>query len=93
MPVAWIITDTEGRIRFLSPAACGLLALDEEASHEGRDLPELIGLRDEDDSTAPSALSRLLGAVRMVTQRRTVDQEQNPIARSRYSQSELLAWK
>ena len=25
LPVAWIITDTDGSIRFLGPAACGLL--------------------------------------------------------------------
>ena len=47
LPVAWVITDSSGVIRFLSPAACGLFALDEESDHTGRNLIELLGLSDE----------------------------------------------
>ena len=43
LPVAWVITDVEGTVRFLGPATCGLLDLAEEENHKGRDLPELIG--------------------------------------------------
>lgn len=55
LPAAWVITDSDGSIRFLSPAACGLFALDEETDHAGRDLLELLGLRPRgaaDDSGA-----------------------------------------
>jgi signal transduction histidine kinase len=72
LPVAWVITDVEGRIRFLAPAACAVLALDDDEAHVGKDLPELLGLRDQEDETAAAALSRLLGSVRMVTERRSL---------------------
>ena len=72
MPVAWVITDAEGIIRFLGPATCGLLNLPEDEDHAGRDLPELIGLRDEDDPTADAVLHRMLGPIRMVHERRTI---------------------
>ncbi len=72
LPVAWIITDTSGSIRFLGPAACGLLDLPEQESHIGRDLPELIGLRDETDETAAAALNRMLGPIRMLHERRRI---------------------
>ncbi|MGI9472785.1 MAG: ATP-binding protein [Rubripirellula sp.] len=73
LPVAWVITDGEGVIRFLGPAACGLLNLSEEENHVGRDLPELIGLREESDDTAQAALDRMLGPIRMLHERRTVN--------------------
>ena len=76
LPVAWVITDTDGIIRFLGPGACGLLNLPEEQDHVGADLPQLIGLRDETDETdeaTAAALSRLLGPIRMLHERRTID--------------------
>ncbi len=100
LPVAWVITDTEGRIRFLGPTACGMLALDEESSHVGRDLPELLGLRNEEDDSAKAVLSRMLGAVRMVSERYTIHvaarQLHIRITRSRLSgrsgDGEGMAW-
>ncbi|MGB0595766.1 MAG: sensor histidine kinase [Rubripirellula sp.] len=73
IPVAWVITDTEGGIRYLGPAACGLLNLAEDQDHTGRDFPELIGLRDESDSTADTLLRRFLGPIRMVHERRSIE--------------------
>lgn len=73
LPVAWVITDTEGSIRFLAQAACGLLNLSEDESQSGKDLPALLGLRDEGDPTAGPACERLLGPIRMVHQRRSVE--------------------
>lgn len=72
LPVAWVITDSEGSIRFLGPAACGLLNLSEDESHVGQDLPELLGLRSSTDETAATALERMLGPIRMLHERRTV---------------------
>lgn len=72
MPVAWVITDLDGRIRFLGPAACAVLSLNDDDSQIGRELTELLGLHDEEDETAPAVLSRLLGSVRMVTERRSL---------------------
>lgn len=72
LPVAWIITDADGAIRFLAPAACGLLNLSEEDSQVGRDLLELLGLRDPDDETAPAAVAKILSSIRMVHERRKV---------------------
>ena len=73
LPVAWIITDASGRIRFLGPAACGMLNLDEDDSNVGKDLPQLIGLRSEDDETAADVLQRMLGPIRMVQERRKIE--------------------
>ncbi len=73
LPVAWIITDTDGRIRFLGPAACGLLALDESESHDGQDLTVLLGLRDETGESTSETLARMLSAVRMVSERHDVE--------------------
>ena len=72
LPVAWVITDSEGSIRFLGPAACGLLNLSEDEGHVGQDLPQLLGLRDSTDETAATALERMLGPIRMLHERRTV---------------------
>jgi signal transduction histidine kinase len=72
LPVAWIITDADGYIRFLGPAACGLLNVPEEESHEGSDLLELLGLRDATDETAAEALEKMLGPIRMVHERRMI---------------------
>ncbi len=72
LPVAWVITDAEGTIRYLGPAASGLLNLPEDQNHAGRDLPELIGLRDEADATARAVLQRMLGPIRMVHERRAI---------------------
>ena len=79
LPVAWVITDAEARIRFLAPAACGLLGLDDDESHTGKDLPELLGLRvAANDAEDPSStekqeqLLQLLSNVRMVQQRQSL---------------------
>ncbi len=100
LPVAWIITDAAGRIRFLGPAACGLLNLDEQDSHVGADLLELIGLRDPEDETATKVLARMLGSIRMVHERRAIKVAsrdlQIKITRSRLAgrsgDGEGLAW-
>ena len=100
LPVCWVITDLEARIRFLSPAACGLFGLSEEANQAGRDLADLLGLRDEHDETAQTALAQLLSDVRMVHQRRdlTIGTRQHHlrITRSRLDgragDGEGLAW-
>ena len=75
-------------------------ALPEQENHAGRDLPELIGLRDETDETAAAALSRMLGPIRMLHERRTIRGASHPlhvrITRSRLSgrsgDGEGLAW-
>ena len=72
LPVSWIISDTDGKIRFLSPTTCGLFGLSDEADHAGRDVTELLGLRDETDPTAQPILQELLSDVRMIHQRRDV---------------------
>ncbi len=72
MPVAWVITDTDGLIRFVGPAACGILGIDESGGHIGADLTDLLGLRDPHDESAGEALDQLLGSIRMVTQRRAL---------------------
>lgn len=100
LPVAWIITDAGGQIRFLGPAACGLLGLDEEQDHVGQDLPTLLGLQDENDESSVIAHDKLLSSVRMVTERREVKigsrQLYIRIVRSRLSgrsgDGEGLAW-
>jgi signal transduction histidine kinase len=72
LPVAWIITDAEGTIRFLGPAACGMLNLSEDESQVGRDLLALLGLRNPEDETAPAAVNKILSSIRMVHQRRKI---------------------
>ena len=100
MPVAWVITDAEGMIRYLGPAACGLLQLAEDEDHAGRDLPELLGVRDEQDPTTAGVLQRLLGPIRMVHEKRSITigerQQHTRITRSRLpgrsGDGEGLAW-
>ena len=105
LPVAWVITDLEGRIKFISPAACGVLGVAEEDSQLGADLPTLLGLRDaegesSDDDAAADSLSRLLGSVRVVTERCDLQQDLRTlhlrITRSRLSgrsgDGQGLAW-
>ncbi|MGB7328494.1 MAG: ATP-binding protein [Rubripirellula sp.] len=76
LPVAWVITDNDGGIRFISPAASGMLGLAESepsqtgsdvAEHpSGRDLPQLLGLRDESNDSCDADLDQLLGPIRMI---------------------------
>ncbi len=72
LPVPWIISDTDGKLRFLSAAACGLFGLSDEGSHVGRDVLDLLGLSDPDEKTAADAREQLLSDVRMVNLRREV---------------------
>lgn len=72
LPVAWVITDLDAQIKFLGPPACGVLGLSEEKDYAGADLCDLLGLRDQDDDSSAEAKARLLGSVRVVTERRTV---------------------
>jgi signal transduction histidine kinase len=72
LPVPWIITDIDGNLRFLSPAACALLSLSEAGSHVGRNVLELLGLGDPDEQSAQAAREQLLSDVRMVNLRREV---------------------
>ena len=44
LPVAWVITDTDARIRFISPVALGMLGLVDGSSCENRHLTELLGI-------------------------------------------------
>ncbi len=76
LPVAWVITDADAKIRFVSPVALGLLGIIDEAKHEGRNLLELLRI---EPSTEPKSdrdpdfrddYHHLLGPVRMVTVRR-----------------------
>ncbi|QDT10012.1 sensor histidine kinase [Planctomycetes bacterium K23_9] len=75
LPVAWVITDRDGRIRFISPAACGLLALDEANEHAGKDLLQRLGLRDDTDESVREIRQRLLSDLRMVRERHTLKTE------------------
>lgn len=72
LPIAWVITRTDGSIRFLSPAACGLLGLEESTHPTDTDLPRLLGLRDQEDESAVQLLDDLLSGIRMVHARRSV---------------------
>lgn len=100
LPVAWVITDAEGVIRFLSPAACGILGLREDEFHEGLDLLELLKLRDEADEQAVDIATRVLSEIRMVHEKITLSQGTSQIhlrlTRSRLTgrtgDGEGLAW-
>lgn len=68
LPTAWVITDLNGRILFISPPACNMFSLAEEANHVGRDLLDLLGLRAGDDAVIAKR-QRLLSNVRMIQER------------------------
>ncbi|MEM6468567.1 MAG: HAMP domain-containing sensor histidine kinase [Planctomycetota bacterium] len=99
LPVAWVITDVDGRMLQINPAACNLFSLPEDANHVGRDLMDLLGLRAGGDSVA-SKRGRLLSNVRMIHERHhiTISGERLylRIARSRLDSrngdGEGLAW-
>ncbi|MEO1615898.1 MAG: ATP-binding protein [Planctomycetota bacterium] len=99
LPVAWVITDLDGRMLNINPPACNLFSLPEDANHVGRDLIDLLGLREGGDS-AVAKRGRLLGNVRMIQERHhiTVAGERLylRIARSRldghFGDGEGLAW-
>lgn len=99
LPVSWIITDREGRIRLISSSACGLFGISDD-EHVGRDLPVLLGLRDRHDEDAPEALKRLLSDLRMVRERRSITigsramhvQVRRSILEGRSGDGQGLAW-
>lgn len=68
LPTAWVITDLNGRILFISPPACNMFSLAENANHIGRDLLDLLGLRAGDDAVIAKR-QRLLSNVRMIQER------------------------
>lgn len=69
LPVAWVITDRHGSIRFTSPAACGLMGLADDSDHVGRDLLDILGLRLDTDESIREVRTRLLSDLRMVRER------------------------
>lgn len=99
LPTAWVITDLDGRILFISPPACSMFNLQEDANHIGRDLLDLLGLRTGDDAIIAKR-QRLLSNVRMIHERHhsTMGDElvHLRIARSRLSgrsgDGEGMAW-
>ncbi|MDM4016575.1 PAS domain-containing sensor histidine kinase [Roseiconus lacunae] len=72
LPTAWVITDLDGRMRFISPPACGLFGLADRANHGGRDLLDLLSLRTGTD-TEIAKRNRLLSNVRMIHERHQVE--------------------
>ena len=100
LPVAWIVSDLDGAVRFLSPAARHLLSLNEQQSGEGLDLLDLLGLRDDTSEEASHELLRLLSPIRMVHSRLTLETEDRTlhlrVTRSRLGgrarDGEGLAW-
>lgn len=99
LPTAWVITDLDGRLLFISPPACSLFSLPEDANHVGRDLLDLLGLRAGDDAVIAKR-QRLLSNVRMIQERHQVsmggERVHLRIARSRLDgrsgDGEGLAW-
>lgn len=95
LPVAWVITDASGIVRFLGPATANLLDLPESDSNVGVDLPGLLGIREDSEE-----LARMLGPIRMIHSRRQVSLDSRSlhlrITRSRLGgragDSEGLAW-
>ncbi|MCA9139592.1 MAG: PAS domain-containing sensor histidine kinase [Planctomycetales bacterium] len=71
LPTAWVITDLDGRLLFISPPACNLFGLPDDANHIGRDLLDLLGLRAGDD-TVIAKRQRFLSNVRMIRERHQV---------------------
>ena len=100
LPIAWVITDREGRVNYISAAACGVFGISEEASQAGRDLLQLLGLRAEGDSDEASTRERLLSNLHMVNERRTLILEnrqmhiriQRSILNGRSGDGQGLAW-
>ena len=99
LPVAWVITDLDGRIQFLSVPACSLLSLSDSADHTGRNLLEFLNLQGDDADALP-ARQRLLGNLKLVRQRHELISNGNTlhlrIARSRLDgrsgDGDGLAW-
>lgn len=59
LPVAWVITDVDGRIRFIGPAACGLFGLDQQDDVTNADILQLLGFPSPDGAShkGPDVLS------------------------------------
>lgn len=99
LPAAWVITDLDGRLLFISPPACNLFSLPDQANHIGRDLLDLLGLRAGDDGVIAKR-QRFLSNVRMIQERHQVmmagERVHLRIARSRLDgrcgDGEGMAW-
>jgi signal transduction histidine kinase len=74
LPVAWVITDRKGLIRFTSPAACGLLGLSDESDHAGHDLMEMLNLRSGGEEEREK-YHRLLSDLSMVRERHSLSMD------------------
>jgi signal transduction histidine kinase len=72
LPVAWVITDVDGLVRFIGPATCGMLNLSEQQAFVGRDLLELLGLRDPANQANADVVARMLSPVRMINEKITL---------------------
>ncbi|NND97050.1 MAG: PAS domain-containing sensor histidine kinase [Pirellulaceae bacterium] len=79
LPAAWAVTDDSGRIRFISSAACALLGVDEDAKHAGRDLLELLELRDQSNPESVQMAGRLLSGLRMANERHHLTNTARPL--------------
>ncbi len=70
LPVAWVITDSDARVRYISQVATAILGAQDDTACEGRDLTQLLGILDDGDEAENNDLNEVLGPVRMVTLRR-----------------------
>ena len=100
LPTAWVITDKGGRVKYMSGAAYALFGINDDVNIVGRDLPEMLGLRESDDETAAPTLDRLLSDLRMVRERRKIVVEtrelhlriQRSILAGRSGDGQGMAW-
>ena len=97
LPVAWAITENDGSVRFIGPAARGLLGIDEENELQGKSVIDLLRMEALADS---EMISQLLSPIRMVMQNRRIEFEDHfvdvKITRSRLTgrtgDSQGLIW-
>ena len=97
LPIAWAITENDGSLRLLGPAARGILGLPDQEDLNGKNIVDLLGI---DGVLESDAITQLLSPVRMVMQNRRIEFEDHSIdvriMRSRLAgrsgDSEGLAW-
>ncbi|MEM9586420.1 MAG: ATP-binding protein [Planctomycetota bacterium] len=83
LPLAWIISDSSGRLRFANPATYRLLGISEEDAGEGTDVMRMLGLRGASLGNSASDISEDVSddeaKARQVETAELIDQMLGPI--------------
>ncbi len=76
LPIAWMVTENDGSVRFAGPAACGMLCIEKDEDPQQLNVIDLLRMNADSDA---QTISGLLSPVRLVMQNHRIELEDGPL--------------